>query len=357
MKTTHPSRYLVAATATVLLVAACGNDSGDGDGTATDPPGADETTGELEGEGTVYVVSHDSFNLDEALIEQFEAESGYTVERSAPGDAGELVNQLILTKNAPLGDVAYGVDNVSAGRAINEGVFAEYTSAALPASAADYLLPGLTPIDRGDVCFNVDLGHFFEAGIDVPETFEDLLQPEYADSVVTTNAATSSPGVAILLATIAEFGEDGYLDYWQQLAGNGLRVASGWSEAYYTDFTAGGEGGVYPVVTSYASSPAYDPTTAAMLDTCYVQVEYAGVLEGAQNPEGAQAFIDFLLSAEAQADIPNSMYMYPIDDSVEVPQEWADNAPLPTNSRSLDADLVTENLQQWIQDWSEVVAS
>src|SRR5690606_22046802 len=196
---------------------------GESDGEAT--PAGDGTSGAGGSGGVVRVVTHDSFALPEELIEAFESETGYTVEQSAPGDGGALVNQLILTKDAPLGDVAYGVDNTFASRALTEEVFASYTSPVLPTSAEQYLVPGsdaLTPVDVGDVCLNVDHAWFAEAGIEEPATFEDLLAPEYADLTVMSNPATSSPGLAMLAATVGAFGEDGYADYWAGLRANGV---------------------------------------------------------------------------------------------------------------------------------------
>lgn len=333
-------------------------------GCAADDSGESSTGSDDAGSGTVTLVTHDSFALSDGILEQFETESGYDVETVAPGDGGALVNQLILTKDSPLGDVVFGVDNTFAGRAIDEGVFDPYESEALPASATDDLLPGgdLTPVDRGDVCINADLAWFDEQGVAVPSTLEDLTDPTYADLLVVTNPATSSPGLAFLLATIGAQGEDGYVDYWQALADNGVKVADGWEDAYYVDYTgAGGEGG-RPLVLSYATSPAFtvtedgsETTTTALLDTCFRQVEYAGVLAGAENPDGARALVDFLVSRDVQEDVPGQMYMYPVDDDAQLPAEWAQFAPLADEPFTVDADAISANRSDWIETWTATV--
>ena len=329
-----------------------------------EPDGA-ASTGESGEPGTVTVVSHESFALPDELIAQFEADTGYDVELSAPGDGGALVNQLFLTQDAPLGDVAYGVDNTFASRALGEDVFASYTSPALPASAEQYLVPGsdaLTPVDLGDVCLNVDHEWFAEAGIDEPTTFEDLTDPEYADLTVVPNPATSSPGMAMLVATVGTFGEDGYADYWAQLRENGLAVTSGWSDAYYVDFSGSEGEGDRPIVLSYSTSPAFEVAdgadsspTGALLDTCFRQVEYVGVLEGAANPEGAQAWVDFMLSPDVQAALPESMYVYPVDDTVELPPSWVQFAPLSPNPVQVGPDEIAAGRDAWIQTWTDTV--
>ena len=315
--------------------------------------------------GTVVLITHNSFALSEDLLAAFEEETGLTLEQRTPGDGGELVNQLVLTKDAPLGDVVYGIDNTFASRAIDEGVLAPYRSPALPEAAADLAVDDeglLTPVDVGDVCVNVDHEWFAEAGIPEPTTFADLTDPAYRDLLVVTNPATSSPGLAFLLGTIAEFGEDGWVDYWAALRDNGVKVAAGWEDAYYVDFSGPSSEGDRPLVVSYASSPsaevpdgAAEAPTGALLDTCFRQVEYAGVLAGAANPEGAQQVVDWLLSPEVQADLPGSMYVYPVDPEVELPDSWARFAPQPQDPRTVDPALVDANRDEWIETWTATV--
>lgn len=326
------------------------------------------TTSASSAGGAVTLVTHDSFALSDGLLQKFTDETGLTVNVVKEGDAGTLVNQLVLTKDAPLGDVVFGIDNTFAARALDEGVV---VPASLQASALDdartHAVPGdddgaLTAVDYGDVCLNVDHTWFADHGVAEPTALDDLTQPQYADLLVVPNPVTSSPGFAFLLATIGAFGDDGWQDYWKALVANGLQVAEGWSEAYYTDFTAGGGDGSRPVVLSYASSPPFtvpeggtEPTTGALLDTCFRQVEYAGVLAGAANPAGAAKLVDFLLSDEVQADIPGSMYMYPVSSAVALPDDWAAWAPLADEPFDVDPADIATHREDWLDQWSGVV--
>lgn len=351
-------RVLVAAAA-VAALGACSlvgqDDGGDGDGADGDDAAA------TDGGGTVVLVTHDSFALPDDLVAAFEAETGYTLETRAPGDGGALVNQLILTKDAPLGDAVFGIDTSFATRAIDEGVLEPYTP---EGAVADYAVDdagSLTAVDMGDVCINVDHEWFAQAGIPEPTTLQDLTDPAYRDLLVVTNPATSSPGLAFVLATVGAFGEDGWLDYWAALRDNGLKVASGWSDAYYVDFSGPSSEGDRPLVLSYASSPPYEvadgatePPTGALLDTCFRQVEYAGVLAGAANPEGARAVVDWLLSPQVQAAIPENMYMYPVTD-VELPETWAQFAPLAAEPFHVEPDVISQNRDTWIEQWTDAV--
>jgi thiamine transport system substrate-binding protein len=315
--------------------------------------------------GTVVLVTHDSFVISDALIAEFTSKTGYTLEQHAPGDVGVLVNQLVLTKDAPIGDVTFGIDNTFASRAVSNGVLAAYRSPAEGTSAAQFDLDSshnLTPIDYGDVCVNVDHGWFSAKGIPEPVTLADLAKPAYQDLLAVENPATSSPGLAFLLATVSAFGADGWQGYWSQLKTNGVKIDAGWTDAYTVDFSGSSGKGSRPLVVSYASSPPDEvpaggttAPTGALLDTCFRQVEYAGVLTGAKNPAGAKAFIDFMLGDSFQAALPSAMYVYPVSSSVKVPDTWATFAPIPSSPFSMDPAQIDKNRDGWIQKWTDTV--
>ena len=341
------------ALAVALLFAGCAGGSETGD--------SGSGGGDASASGTVTLVTHDSWALDEQLIEQFEQESGLTVEVSAAGDAGTLVNQLVLTKDAPLGDAVFGVDNTFASRALEAGVVEEYTPSGLP-EGAEQLGGALTPVDQGDVCVNADEAWFEQSDLEVPQTLDELADPEYRDLLVVSNPATSSPGLAFLLATIGAYGEDGFEDYWASLVDNGVKVADSWEDAYYVDFSGAGEGGERPLALSYATSPAFtvsedgsESTTSALLETCFRQVEYAGVLTGSDNSEGARELVDFLLTEDVQAALPESMYMYPADPGTELPADWEKFAPQADAPFEVEPAEVSEHRDEWIERWTETV--
>jgi thiamine transport system substrate-binding protein len=322
-----------------------------------DDKGDDQGAGQAE----VVLVTHESFHLPDELKARFEKESGYQLETRSAGDAGELTNKLVLTKDSPTGDVAFGVDNAFASRALDEGVF-EGSDLEWPEGVEQYAVPGdddraLTPVDNGNVCVNIDDTWFEAEGVAPPETLEDLTEPAYEGLFVTPGAATSSPGMAFLLSTIAEYGDE-WPGYWERLMANDTKVTGGWTDAYQVDFTQGGGNGDRPIVLSYDSSPAFtvadgETTTSALLDTCFLQVEYAGVLAGAENPEGARELVEWLVSPEVQAALPESMYVFPVADGTELPAEWAKFAERPTDPYLVDPAEVTANREQWLREWSD----
>jgi thiamine transport system substrate-binding protein len=313
----------------------------------------------------VVLVTHESFVMSDELIAQFEDETGYDLEIKASGDAGALTNKLVLTKDNPTGDVVFGIDNTFGSRAIDEGVLEPY-EAELPEGAEAYALEGddeqrLTPVDTGNVCVNVDDTWFAAKGVEPPATLEDLTESAYKDLFVTPGATTSSPGLAFLLATIAEYG-DAWPDYWTRLLDNGAKLTEGWTDAYQVDFTQGGGGGDRPIVLSYDSSPAFTvdgeggTTTSALLDTCFRQVEYAGVLAGAANPGGAEALVDFMVGPEFQAALPEAMYVFPVDASAPLPPDWATFAVQPESPYVVDPAEVAANRDAWLTEWSDVTS-
>lgn len=316
---------------------------------------APDTNGD-DAEAAVTIMTHDSFNVDEDLVSAFEEDTGYRVTTTSPGDAGAVLNQLILQQDNPTVDGVYGIDNYSAETLLAEDILTTHDVDL--GTAEKFVLESdtdgqLAPIDHGQVCVNMDNEWFDDEDLAPPETLADLTDPDYEGLFVTTDPTTSSPGLAFLVATIAEY-DDGWQDYWQELLDNGAKVAGGWSDAYYSDFTSAGDGD-YPLVLSYSSSPsAEEGRTSSILGTCTQQVEYAGVLADGSNPEGAQAFIDFLLGTEFQESLPEEMFMYPVDDAVELPEEWTQHAELADDPLAIDDAEVAENRDDWLNDWTQV---
>lgn len=357
--------------ATTTGVATGEASSGSGDttsGSSETTPGSSPAAGGSgetasgSGGGAVTLVTHNSFNVDKQVLADFEAKSGITLTVLAQ-DA--LPNQLVLTKDNPLGDVAYGIDNTFASRAVDAGVFAPYTSPLLDQGSNNFAFDdsgALTAVDFGDVCVNVDHKWFAEKGLAEPATFADLIKPEYKDLLVAQSPATSSTGLAFLLGTIANSGVDGWQAYWEALRNNGIKIEADWESSYYVDFSGSDGKGDRPLVVSYGSSPpaevkdgATEAPTGVLTDTCFRQVEYAGVLAGAKNPVGAQQVVDFLLSPEFQAGLPDAMYVYPVDTKTQLPPAWSKYAQAPTDTKTLEPGLIATERDTWIQDWSDLI--
>lgn len=363
-------RALTAITLSTALVGcslSSGGSEDDDAGSGSAAPAGSSGATASRGSGTVTLLTHGSFNVDKKLLEQFREETGYTVKVAPSGDAGELANKIVLTKNSPLGDAVFGIDNTFAGRVTEAGVLESYRPAKLPASAAQYALKDasgaqqLTPVDNASTCVNVDTDWFAKNKKTPPASFDDLIKPEYENLFVTPGPPTSSPGLAMLLATIGKYGQNGWQDWWTKLTANGAKYTSGWEDAYNVDFTAGEGKGDRPIVLSYDTSPAFTvsggrSSTKALLNTCFRQVEYAGVLKGAKNPAGAKALVDWLVGKQFQASLPESMYVFPVDDRVALPAEWKKFAQQPTEPLQVSPADIAKNRQAWLQQWQNIAS-
>ncbi|MFL6109654.1 MAG: thiamine ABC transporter substrate binding subunit [Marmoricola sp.] len=328
--------------------------------------GSDQGTDTTKAGKTLVVATHNSWAMSKEVMADFKKQTGITVKIAANGDAGELTNKLVLTKDDPIADGVYGIDNTFATRAVDAGVLAKYRPLISAASVNGYALAGdgasyLTPIDYSDVCVNVDDTWFAKKKLPPPSTLDDLADPAYRGLTVTEGAKTSSTGLAFLLATIGKYGTDGWQAYWHKLVANDVKVDQDWENAYEVDFTGGGGKGDRPIVVSYSSSPPFTipkgaskPTTSALLDTCFRQVEFAGVLAGSKNPLGMQKFIDFMSQRTFQEALPDNMYVYPVDSSAKLPAGWDTYAPVAPHPYVVKPADITAHRDAWLSAWSDV---
>jgi thiamine transport system substrate-binding protein len=330
-----------------LVLAACGGNDG-----ASTPE-------------SLTLVAYDSFTPSEGIFDAFTDETGIKVEVVTGGDAGELVAKAVLTAGKPEGDVLWGVDNTLMSRALEADVFVPHRSAHaddLDPQALALVRNGLlTPVDTGDVCVNYDKAWFNDKGITPPASLADLVEPNYKGLLVVQNPNTSSPGLAFLLATIAQFGENSWQDYWSSLRDNDVKIVDGWTEAYTVEFSGSSGKGNRPLVVSYASSPPAEvvyadppmsePPTGVLESTCFRQVEFAGVLRGTENEDAAGLLVDYLSGPTFQADLPLTLFVNPANTTVELPQVFSDFAATPEAPLTMDPATIEENRATWLEAW------
>jgi thiamine transport system substrate-binding protein len=355
-----------------LLLVACGSTVEETAVTPppiTEPTEPDVTEPDTTEPVTIRLMTHDSFDISAGVMEQFTAETGITVEIFRAGDGGAVLNQAILARDNPLADVLFGVDNTFLSRALDNDIFIPYQSPQLVFIDERLQLDSefrALPVDYGDVCLNYDKAWFEASELEPPQTLADLIDPAYADLTVAQNPATSTPGLAFLLATIDTFGEDGYLDFWQEMVDNGVLITSGWEDAYRGHFSAASDGD-RPIVVSYASSPPAEvyfaeeeldeaPTASVVGDgTCFRQIEFIGILRGTPHEAAAQQLVDFMLSTTFQEDIPLNMFVFPANSQAQLPDVFARFSQIPDSPANVDPAAIAANREQWIEAWTDVV--
>jgi thiamine transport system substrate-binding protein len=314
-------------------------------------------------------MAHDSFAVSEELVQSFEDANQAEIVFLQSGDAGAMLNKAILTKDAPLGDVLFGVDNTFLSRALEADIFEAYDSPALAEIPEEFKFDPSNhalPVDYGDVCINYDKSYFAENDLLVPQSLEELTKPEYKGLLVIENPATSSTGLAFLAATVSHFG-NAFPDYWRALKENEVVVVDGWETAYYTNFSGSSGHGPQPMVVSYASSPAAEVVfaetpldaapTASIIgpDTCFRQIEFVGILKGTDQRALAEKFVDFMLGKQFQEDMPLQMFVYPVNPNAVLPEafvKYAQSAALPV---TMPSELMARNRDEWIQTWTDIV--
>ena len=317
------------------------------------------------------LMTHDSFSMSREVLDRFEAESGITVRVLQSGDAGAALNQAILARHSPLADVFYGVDNTFLSRALKAGIFEPYAPSGLDSVPAELRLDPenhLVPVDFGDVCLNYDLAWFDAKGVAPPASLDDLVKPEYKGLLAVQNPATSSPGLAFLLATIGHFGEEGAFAFWQGLKDNDVLVTGGWKDAYWGHFTAASKG-KRPIVVSYATSPAAEvhfgkdpqapaPTAAVLAPgSAFRQIEFAGILKGTKNRAAAEKFMDFLLSPAFQEDIPLQMFVFPANTRARLPEVFVKNARQAESPALVSPEAIDAGREAWISRWTRLMVN
>lgn len=320
-------------------------------------------------EKTITVMTHDSFDVSKNVVAAFEKENAVKVRFLKSGDAGAALIQAILSKNNPLADVFYGVDNSFLSRALTADIFRPYKSPLL-STIPDHLKLDkqnrLLPVDYGDVCLNYDKAWFSKKGMAPPTGLSDLIQPEFKGLTVVENPATSSPGMAFLLATIGRFGENNYLEFWKKLRANDVLVTGGWEDAYFGHFTAASKGD-RPIVVSYASSPpaavyysetvlTEAPTAAVLTDnSTFRQIEFVGILKGTKNLALAEKFVDFMLSKPLQEDIPLKMFVFPSNTEAKLPEVFIQHAKVAKKPAMVSPERIEAMRDSWIDAWTNAV--
>lgn len=338
-----------------LIISSCGQEVG-------------SPTSSASASRTLIVMTHDSFAASKSVVSAFEIANNVKLQFIASGDAGTALNKAILSKGKPFADVFYGVDNTFLSRALTEDIFQPYNSAMLADIPNQYMLDPQNralPVDWGDVCLNYDKLYFSKHNILPPQNLEDLLKPEYKNMLVVENPATSSPGLAFLLATIGHFGTDKYLDYWRGLLVNNVLVVNDWETAYYTNFSRWG--GDHPIVVSYNSSPPFEvlgsttplsaPQTAVITSdgSCFRQIEFVGILQGTKNLDLAEKWVDFMLSTTFQEDMPLQMYVFPVNPQAKLNETFQKYLVTPEHPAYVSPEDIASNRETWITAWTETV--
>lgn len=317
----------------------------------------------------LVVYTYDSFasGTAQAVKEGFEAMNpGVEVVFFAPGSAGETLARIIseMASGGTDADVFIGISDTQVPRALDRGVFMKLDRSLLPNLAKvpahlDFDDTGhVVPFDHGYITIIYDSRALSRD--ELPQTLEDLTHPRFRNRLIAIDPRTSSVGHAFLMWTIAEYGDPGYLQYWERLAPNLLTVTGGWSAAYSLY-----EAGEAPMMVSYSTDTAAGVFYAGsdhsrivpLQGQAYQQIEAAGIIAGTDVPELAHRFLDYLLSEEVQQLIPTTNWMFPVNAETPLPEFFAEYAVVPAEPVRLDGRMIEENEQRWLREWARLITS
>ena len=311
---------------------------------------------------TLKILTHDSFDAKQELIDEFTKIHNMDIQIIKAGDANQVLTRAILNAGNPEADLIFGIDNISyLGITEINKLLTAYQAQdrnKIPLELLNAFSNSnyFTPIDYGYVSLNYDPK--FD-GQPLPTDLVELTTDAWKDKLIVLDPATSSPGLQFLLTTISYFGKDNWQDFWRQLKNNNPLLVDGWSTGYYTHFSH--NGGDRPLIISYTTSPAAEayfndlkkpPTQNVVLNDLFRQVESIAILKGAKNFIGAQKFIDFMLSDKFQKQIPETMFVYPVIQELDLPNWWNLN---PQIDSVKTINFSSNELQNWISEWSTIM--
>ncbi len=313
-------------------------------------------------EETLTIYSYDSFvsyGLPDATNKLFEEKYNCKIEYRTFGGVGATLNRLILEKNNPQADLFVGLNMNNLARALEEEIFISYRPENYEVIPEEYRIDKnwrVTPFDGPN-----SLAIIYDSEVikNPPRSFEDLLKPEYKGKLILEDPRSSSPGMGFLLWTIAVYGEDHYLDYWEKLEPTIFHIYPDWTSAFDTAFVQNKEA---PMVLSYDVDPAYfyyeDEVTRykAVIpeEGGWLQLEFVGIVNDSKHQELAQQYMEFMLSREFQENLPLYQWAFPIDTSIQLPEcyDYAVNAD---KYITLPLEDIANKSQIWLEQWIEMI--
>ncbi|MCQ2249385.1 MAG: ABC transporter substrate-binding protein [Treponema sp.] len=302
----------------------------------------------------VYSIIHESET--EVICDLFTKKTGIQVQYLR-ASTGELVNRLISEKDNPQADVLFGGATSYHLLARDAGALEPYVSpeaAGYPdyALSADGSYTGFCVLTLG---IGYNTGRFAEKfpDVEVPRTWDDLLNERFKGEIVLTNPQASSTAYLFVQNQLQRLGMDGGWDYLSALAPLvGQFPDSGSAPAKLLGT------GEYSIGVSYLHMMAKYKDQG--FDVDYVapprsvgDVDCIAITRNAAHMEEAKKFVDFILSAEAQEVLSGLNYTIPAN-----PRAKLKEGSITLDQIDLidyDSKAAADQKSQVLARWAEVV--
>ncbi|MCZ4281334.1 thiamine ABC transporter substrate binding subunit [Kiloniella laminariae] len=305
---------------------------------------------------TVY--TYDSFAAEwgagPKVEEAFESVCNCDLKFVAVDSSVGLLSRLKLEGAESPADVVLGLDTNLTAEATATGLFApsnlDQAKFSLPITWTD---SHFIPFDYGYFAFVYDS----EKLATVPGSLDQLINDNPDLKIIIQDPRSATPGLGLMLWIQKVYG-DKAADAWKKLSPKIVTITKGWGEAYglFLD-------GEADMVLSYTTSPAYhiiaeekhQYKAAIFEEGHYMQVEVAGQLKNASEPELAQEFLSFISSESFQSQIPTGNWMYPVIDLGEKLPGTFNELAKPSKSLLYSPEDVQTHRQIWIDSWLSAV--
>ncbi len=299
---------------------------------------------------TVY--TYDSFVSDwgpgPTVEKAFEATCDCDLKFVGAGDGAALLARLRLEGKHTKADVVLGLDTNLTATAADTGLFTEHS---VEGVAFDL------PVEWNDTMFlPYDWGYFAfvhdRAALPNPPTdFKALAASDL--KIVIQDPRSSTPGLGLLMWVKTAYG-DKAPEIWEGLSDNIVTVTKGWSEAYGMFLE-----GEADMVLSYTTSPAYhliaesddSKAAASFTEGHYLQIEVAAKMASTDQPELADAFLEFIVSDAFQTIIPTTNWMYPAVTPADGLPDGFETLIAPSRALLIPADATIELRKEALEEW------
>jgi iron(III) transport system substrate-binding protein len=255
------------------------------------------------------------------IFQAFEADTGIKVEY-LDMSSGEVLARIRAEQGKPLGDIWFGggVDSFIAAQ--TDGLLESYVSKEAEFVTDQYKDPDgyWTGISLVTVSFIVNTDRCAELGVDVPQTWQDLLKPEFKGEILMPNPSISGTAYTILSGILQTMGEEEGWAYMDQLNAQIPYYAKRGGEPPQKAALGEAAVGLAPDTGEDLKAEGYPIVSVFPRDGTPWWPSPVAILKGAENLEGAKVFVDWCLSEKGQQILRDNCPRVPAREGIELPE-------------------------------------
>ncbi len=314
-----------------------------------------------QGKVTLYCSAQEDWC--QLMARGFEEETGTKVNMTRKS-SGETFAQIKAEASNPKGDVWWGGTGDPHLQAAEEGLTAAYVSP-MRSELNDWAISQATSAnDKTIGIYSGALGYGYNtelleaAGLPEPQCWRDLLKPEYKGHVQMANPNSSGTAYTTLATIVQLFGEDEGFEFMKSLHANINQYTKSGSAPIKA--AARGENTIGIVFMHDAVKQAVSGFPIKVVAPCEgtgFEIGSMSIIEGGRNPENAQAFYDWALTADVQSmALEVKAFQVPSNKGAET----SPSAPDLASIKLIDYDFAlygsSAERKRLLQKWDEEVS-